>query len=123
MPGSRWLVPSPDNSDSAAIGLASDLGVGILAARVLVRRGFSDPAAARRFLSPSLADLHPPALLRDMEPAVDRLLTAIRNREKILIYGDYDVDGTLSVVHLIKTIELAGGSAGYHVPHRLKDGY
>ncbi len=123
MPGSRWLVPSPDNSDSAAIGLASDLGVGILAARVLVRRGFSDPAAARRFLSPSLADLHPPALLRDMEPAVDRLLTAIRNREKILIYGDYDVDGTLSVVLLLKTIELAGGSAGYHVPHRLKDGY
>jgi single-stranded-DNA-specific exonuclease len=58
-----------------------------------------------------------------MEPAVDRLLAAIRNREKILIYGDYDVDGTLSVVLLLKAIELAGGSAGYHVPHRLKDGY
>jgi single-stranded-DNA-specific exonuclease len=97
--------------------------VGILAARVLARRGFGDPAAARRFLSPSLADLHSPALLRDMEPAVDRLLAAIRNHEKILIYGDYDVDGTLAVILLLKTIELAGGSAGYHVPHRLKDGY
>jgi single-stranded-DNA-specific exonuclease len=97
--------------------------VGVLAARVLARRGLLDPAAARRFLSPSLADLHPPALLRDIEPAVDRLLAAISNHEKILIYGDYDVDGTLSVVLLLKIVELAGGSAGYHVPHRLKDGY
>ena len=124
MPGSRWLVPSPDSFDSTAVaGLARDLGVGGLAARVLARRGLLDPAAARRFLSPSLADLHPPALLRDIEPAVDRLLAAISNHEKILIYGDYDVDGTLSVVLLLKIVELAGGSAGYHVPHRLKDGY
>ncbi|MGA1997557.1 MAG: single-stranded-DNA-specific exonuclease RecJ [Bryobacteraceae bacterium] len=124
MPGSRWLVPSPDSFDSTAVaGLARDLGVGVLAARVLARRGLLDPAAARRFLSPSLADLHPPALLRDIEPAVDRLLAAISNHEKILIYGDYDVDGTLSVVLLLKIVELAGGSAGYHVPHRLKDGY
>ncbi|MGP8243086.1 MAG: single-stranded-DNA-specific exonuclease RecJ [Bryobacteraceae bacterium] len=124
MPGTRWLIPSPDSFDSqAAAGLARELGVGILAARVLAHRGLSDPAAARRFLSPSLADLYSPALLRDMEPAVDRLLAATRNREKILIYGDYDVDGTLSVVLLLKAIELAGGSAAYHVPHRLKDGY
>jgi single-stranded-DNA-specific exonuclease len=124
VPGSRWLIPSPDSFDSqAAAGLARELGVGILAARVLARRGLSDPAAARRFLSPSLGDLHSPGLLRDMEPAVNRLLAAIRNREKILIYGDYDVDGTLSVVLLLKAIELAGGSAAYHVPHRLKDGY
>jgi len=124
VPGSRWLVPSPDSFDSTAVaGLARDLGVGVLAARVLARRGLLDPAAARRFLSPSLADLHPPALLRDIEPAVDRLLAAISNHEKILIYGDYDVDGTLSVVLLLKIVELAGGSAGYHVPHRLKDGY
>lgn len=122
MPASRWLVPPPE-TDSNAAGLAHELGVGILAARVLARRGFLNPAAARRFLSPSLGDLHSPGLLRDIEPAVDRLLAAIRNREKILIYGDYDVDGTLSVVLLLKAIELAGGDATYHVPHRLKDGY
>jgi len=58
-----------------------------------------------------------------MRPAVDRLLRAIEKREKILIYGDYDVDGTSSVVLLTKAIELAGGVASYHVPHRLKDGY
>ena len=61
--------------------------------------------------------------MRDMPEAIERLARAIREREKILIYGDYDVDGTTSVVLLTKAIELAGGVAGYHVPHRLKDGY
>jgi single-stranded-DNA-specific exonuclease len=61
--------------------------------------------------------------MRDMPQAVERLLRAIRGGEKILIYGDYDVDGTSSVVLLTKAIELAGGAAHYHVPHRLKDGY
>ena len=79
--------------------------------------------AARRFLAPSLGDLNDPLLMRDMQRAVDRLLVAIRQDEKILIYGDYDVDGTSSVVLLTKAIELAGGAAGFHVPHRLKDGY
>jgi len=58
-----------------------------------------------------------------MQPAIDRLRRAIREREKILIYGDYDVDGTTSVVLLTKALQLAGGDAGYHVPHRLKEGY
>ena len=62
-------------------------------------------------------------LLRDMSAAVPRLRQAIGSREKILIYGDYDVDGTSSVVILTKAIELAGGTAAFHVPHRLKDGY
>ncbi len=63
------------------------------------------------------------SLMRDMPRAVERLARAIRASEKILIYGDYDVDGTSSVVLLTKAIELAGGAANYHVPHRLKDGY
>ena len=61
--------------------------------------------------------------MRDMPRAVARLREAIRDGEKILIYGDYDVDGTTSVVLLTKAIELAGGASSYHVPHRLKDGY
>jgi single-stranded-DNA-specific exonuclease len=97
--------------------------VGPLAARTLVNRGLADPAAARRFLAPSLEDLHDPFAMRDMRQAIERLLRAIRGHEKILIYGDYDVDGTTSVVLLTKAIELAGGAADYHVPHRLKDGY
>jgi single-stranded-DNA-specific exonuclease len=90
---------------------------------MLVSRGLCDPVAAGRFLAPSLEDLHDPLALRDMPLAVERLQRAIRDGERILIYGDYDVDGTASVVLLTKAIELAGGSATNHVPHRLKEGY
>jgi single-stranded-DNA-specific exonuclease len=74
-------------------------------------------------LSPSLDDLHNPLAMRGMDCALDRLTRAIRDREKILIYGDYDVDGTTSVVVLKRGIELAGGAADFHVPDRLKEGY
>ncbi len=97
--------------------------MGTAAAKVLVGRGYRDRAAACRFLKPSLADMHDPLLMRDMCAARERIHQAIRNQERILIYGDYDVDGTTAVVILTKAIELAGGSAGYHIPHRLKDGY
>ncbi|MEO8369260.1 MAG: single-stranded-DNA-specific exonuclease RecJ [Candidatus Solibacter sp.] len=117
----RWLLPAPD--DLAVTALASALGIGTLAAKVLVRRGLSDPAAARHFLNPSFEDLLDPLTMRDMAEAVARIARAVREREPILIYGDYDVDGTSSVVLLTKAFELAGGLAEYHVPHRLKDGY
>src|SRR5580658_9452683 len=117
----RWILPAHDPRLAEALGAA--LPIGSLAAKTLVNRGLADPDAARRFLAPSLEDLHDPLTMRDMPQAVDRLLRAIRDREKILIYGDYDVDGTSSVVLLTKAIELTGGAADYHVPHRLKDGY
>jgi single-stranded-DNA-specific exonuclease len=98
-------------------------GIGPLAARVLYGRGVCDPAAARRFLHPALEDLHDPLLMRGMPQAVDRLRRAIAAGEKILVYGDYDVDGTTSVVVLRKAIELAGGAATFHVPDRFKEGY
>jgi len=119
--GTRWLLPSPD--PAAVARLADALSIASPAARVLVQRGLSDPEAARRFLSPAFEDLYDPLALRDMAAAVERIARAIRTGERILIYGDYDVDGTTSVVLLTKAIELAGGSAIYHVPHRLKDGY
>ncbi len=106
-----------------ASALQTALGIEAPLARVLVARGLANIEAARRFLAPTLAALHDPLLMRDMAQAVARLLGAIRAGEKILIYGDYDVDGTSSVVLLTKAIELAGGAANYHVPHRLKDGY
>jgi single-stranded-DNA-specific exonuclease len=118
---SRWQLPSPDPREVAA--LSSALGIAAPAAGILVHRGLRDPAAARRFLHPSLSDLHDPLAMRDMPRAVARLREAIRDGEKILVYGDYDVDGTTSVVLLTKAIELAGGASSYYVPHRLKDGY
>jgi len=121
MASPRWLIPEVD--DRSALGLANSLRIQPLTARVLLNRGFSDPGAAQRFLSPSMEHLHDPHLLTGIREAVDRLRTAIACGEKILIYGDYDVDGTVSVVILKKAIELAGGQASFHVPHRLKDGY
>jgi single-stranded-DNA-specific exonuclease len=121
MANARWVLPDPDAGEIDV--LAAAMRVGRPAAQVLLHRGFGDPAAARRFLSPSLDDLHDPLTLRDMPRAIERLRKAIGAGEKILIYGDYDVDGTTAVVLLTKAIELAGGAASYHVPHRLKDGY
>ncbi len=94
-----------------------------MVAAVLVHRGYSDPAAAREFLSSKLTALEDPFLMRDMEQALARLQQAIRAREPILLYGDYDVDGTSSIVVLKKAIEILGGSADFFIPHRLKDGY
>jgi single-stranded-DNA-specific exonuclease len=120
MAAARWLLPGPA-ADAAS--LASALKIGTATARVLIGRGLADAAAARRFLHPSLDDLLDPASLRDMPQAVARLERAIASHEKILIYGDYDVDGAISVVLLLKALQLAGGTASYHIPHRLKDGY
>jgi len=92
-------------------------------ARLLVMRGIADSETAECFLAPSLAHLHSPYLMAGMKAAVDRLDAAIENKEGILIYGDYDVDGTTAIVILKTAIELCGGSADFHVPHRIKEGY
>src|SRR3984885_10526185 len=118
---SRWLIPNTDLL--AARELAADLKIQPVTASVLLSRGLNDPDAARRFLTPDLGDLHDPLLLTSMTHAVARIKAAIQAKEKILIYGDYDVDGTVSVVILKKAIEMAGGEASFHVPHRLKEGY
>ncbi len=117
----RWSFPIQD--DKTVAGLAGALGIRPPAARVLWKRGYREPSAARRFLAPTLSDLSDPLLLRDMATAVERLCRAIRDKERILLYGDYDVDGTIAVVILRKAIELTGGMADFHVPHRLRDGY
>src|SRR5512133_147045 len=118
---SRWVFP--DASPERVAALISTLKVSPLAARVLLRRGIVEPVEAERFLRPVLAHLHDPFLMLGMRTAVDRLRRAIDLREKILLYGDYDVDGTCAVVILKTAIELAGGSVDYHVPHRLREGY
>ncbi len=118
---SRWLTSRVE--PGAAERLSSALGVRLPAARVLAARGYDEPEAARRFLWPSLDDLHDPFRMLGMRQALERLQRAIAASEKILLYGDYDVDGTTSVVLVKKAIELAGGQASYFIPHRLRDGY
>jgi single-stranded-DNA-specific exonuclease len=94
-----------------------------LFAQLLASRGIETAEQARKFLSPSLADLHSPYAMHGMQAAVDRLLAAIANQEQVLIYGDYDVDGTTATVILKTVIEILGGRADFHVPHRLLEGY
>lgn len=117
----RW-VRSKNQSESVA-RVANELGVSRIVAQLLCNRGLTDPAAASKFLHPAIEDLHRPSLMADMHPAVDRIWEAIARRQKIRIHGDYDVDGTTSIVVLKKTLELLGADVSYHVPQRLVEGY
>jgi single-stranded-DNA-specific exonuclease len=92
-------------------------------ARLLVLRGISETDKAEQFLSPAIAHLHSPYEMSGMKVAIDRLAAALERKEKILIYGDYDVDGTTAIVVLKTAIELCGGCADFHVPHRIREGY
>ncbi|MGA8834390.1 MAG: single-stranded-DNA-specific exonuclease RecJ [Candidatus Sulfotelmatobacter sp.] len=92
-------------------------------ARLLIRRGLTDADSAARFLAPSLAHLHLPEHMTGLRCAVDRIDAAIERKDPILIYGDYDVDGTMAVIILKTAIELCGGTADFHVPHRIREGY
>jgi single-stranded-DNA-specific exonuclease len=107
-------------SDSALRGVANAADV---LAPLLVRRGITDPESAATFLSPSLSHLHAPERMTGLRAAVDRIEAAIERKEPILIYGDYDVDGTMAVIILKTAIELCGGAADFHVPHRIREGY
>src|SRR5579862_970935 len=117
----KWILAEVEPARAAA--LSADLGVSLPAARVLCARGLGDAGEARRFLAPSAADLHDPFLLADMHAAAARLASAIERKEPILLYGDYDVDGTSALVVLKKVLDLAGGIATCFVPHRIRDGY
>src|SRR5260221_12770970 len=115
-----WSFATPDPAQIEA--LRTEARLPPLLARLLALRGVTVSDAAT-FLSPSLEHLHSPFLMRGMSVAVERLSAAIANKEGILIYGDYDVDGTTAVVILKTAIELCGGAADFHVPHRIREGY
>ena len=103
--------------------LTRELGISPITARLLCIRGLGDPERARRFLAPSLDDLHDPFRLTDMALAVERILGAIARRERIAIHGDYDVDGVTSTVILRRALELLGADVIHFIPERLRDGY
>ena len=103
--------------------LGPDAAIRRTLAKLLILRGVDSPEVASAFLSPSIDRLHSPYLLTGMKAAIERLNAAIERKEGILIYGDYDVDGTTAVVILKTAIELCGGAADFHVPHRIREGY
>jgi single-stranded-DNA-specific exonuclease len=128
----RWDLKTADTSvverltseliSRPSLGLKNTQIASVLA-HLLVMRGITESEAAEKFLNPQITHLHSPYLMSGMKAAVDRIEAAIENQEPILIYGDYDVDGTTAIVVLKTAIELCGGTAEFHVPHRIRDGY
>ena len=121
-----WSLPQLD--PAATISLAASLGCPLPIAALLQSRGITDTAAAQHFFHPTLNDLHSPLLLLGMQAAVARIQQAVAAAESILIYGDYDVDGTTATVLLKTAIERSApkdnpAKVTYHVPHRIREGY
>ena len=121
MKAKRWNVRRQDAE--AAGSLARVLGVSPILAALLINRGYGDERAAHAFLSPSYDQLHEPYLMLGMREAVARLKHAIETREPVLIYGDYDVDGTTGTAILLRALKLLGAKTGFHIPHRFTEGY
>ena len=121
MKAKRWNVRRQDAE--AAAGLARVLGISPILATLLINRGYGDERAARAFLSPSYDQLHEPFLMLGMREAVARLKHAIETHEPVLIYGDYDVDGTTGTAILLRALKLLGAKTGFHIPHRFTEGY
>lgn len=117
----RWTIRK---HDAAALNeLAAELKVKPLIAALLISRGYETPEKAFDFLNPSPEHLHEPLLLQGMREAVDRIQKAVANQEKILIWGDYDVDGTTGTVLLRKMLSLLGSDSVFHIPNRFTEGY
>jgi single-stranded-DNA-specific exonuclease len=106
-----------------ANALSSELGIPLAISQILINRDIKDPDVAHRFLYGKLDSLHDPYLMKGMKEAVDRVKQAISNGEKVIIFGDYDVDGILSVVLLTQALESLGAEVDYFIPDRLKYGY
>ncbi len=118
----RWILPEPCDGE-ASRRLAAELGVPLFIAEMLCRRGFSDAAEAARFLDPKLKDLSDPFLLPNMAAAIERLLRAIDRQERIVLYGDYDVDGVTSLALLTRILRAFGAEPQCFLPGRMDEGY
>ena len=120
-PTHRWRLPAPPDSDVSALGRVLELPE--LAVDLLRRRGYSTADDIRAFLDPSPARLRKPDLLPDIARATERVIAAINRRERILVCGDYDVDGVTGTVLLVSTLSRLGADVLYYLPHRQAEGY
>lgn len=116
-----WRILKPKSEE--VVKLYETLGISPLLANLLVNRRINHPSEADRFLNPKFSDLHDPFLFKDMGKAVHRLKRAVSQKEKILIYGDYDVDGITGMAILIKILRAMGAIPVFYIPHRVEEGY
>ena len=117
----RWILHKHDRQQTD--DLARKMDVSPLVGALLIARGYDTEESAQKFLNPSYDQLHDPLLLKGMRSAVDRVMKAIADGEKILIWGDYDVDGTTGTVLLRAALKMLGAETGFHVPNRFTEGY
>ncbi|MFM8346874.1 MAG: single-stranded-DNA-specific exonuclease RecJ, partial [Bacteroidota bacterium] len=118
----RWVYPEEPDASLVA-SLAKAINVDVTVARILMQRGVTGFDEAKDFFRPSLDMLHDPFLMTDMEKAVTRMRTAIESKERILVYGDYDVDGTTSVSLVFSYLRLLGADCSFYIPDRNSEGY
>jgi single-stranded-DNA-specific exonuclease len=118
----RWFIKKPANPAVVA-WLIEEVGISGVLANILATRGITDFNQAKRFFRPDLIDLHNPFLMKGMSAAVDRIERAISANENILIYGDYDVDGTTAVTLVYEYLSRTYEQIGYYIPDRYKEGY
>ena len=116
-------LPITPEQEEVSQHLAQELGINPILCRLLAERGIKSAAAAKKFFRPQLPDLHDPFLMKDMDVAVDRLNRAMGRKERILIYGDYDVDGTTAVALVYKFIQQFYSNIDYYIPDRYNEGY
>lgn len=120
----KWKYEPPTSKESQAEKeLGAKLNVNPVLARLLIKRGITSEPAAKRFFRPQLADLIDPFLMKDMDVAVDRLNDAMGRKERILVYGDYDVDGCTAVALVYKFLRLFYSNIDYYIPSRYDEGY
>ncbi|MBP1593737.1 MAG: recJ, partial [Bacteroidetes bacterium] len=120
----KWnYQPLTQEQKEASLNLSGELGISPILGDLLVQRGIETAAEARKFFRPQLQDLHDPFLMKDMDVAVDRLNQAMGRKERILIYGDYDVDGTTAVALVYKFIQQFYSNLDYYIPDRYSEGY
>ena len=116
----RWIIAPPH---ACADSLAARLKTSPVIAQILLNRGIDEAEECFRFLQPSLKCLHDPGLIANLGKAASRIASAIRDKQKIVIYGDYDVDGITATAILWHAIRCLGGEASYYIPHRIDEGY
>ncbi|MEP6995061.1 MAG: single-stranded-DNA-specific exonuclease RecJ [Acidobacteriota bacterium] len=116
-----WRLPDPETAEAAR--LAREAGISEMLAGLLRRRGVRTAQEARRFLSPDAAGLHEPSLLMGAEAAADLLVSTARRGRRVVVFGDYDVDGVTAVAQLRAALTRIGADAAAFIPHRLRDGY
>ena len=117
----RWNILSADIVKTLSIHEALKVNKSLCA--ILIQRGIDSFEKAKHYFRPELTDLHSPWLMKDMHKAVDRIITAFSSKERILVFGDYDVDGTTSVAAMFQFIENIYPAVEYYIPHRYKEGY